>query len=130
MKVNIPHELKMKFLSLEGLNIERDSYEIPGFGGTYQTVPGPNLYSVKLDLSGNPKCLKACLDWYSRIQTYFKTSYRALRFDIGPYIGIWPVKVGADGVVEFQLDDVDLDRKDWKDWFVKGDMEYAPEQST
>lgn len=125
MKVKIPYDLKMKFLSLEGLEIERDSYDIPGFGGTYQTVPGPTYYSVDLDLSEHPECYKACIDWYNVIMTYFKTSLKAYRIDIGPYTGLWPVMI--DGmVVKFSMDDADLERQDWTDWFVKGDFEYAP----
>jgi len=126
MKVKIPYELKMKFLSLEGLNVEKDFYEVPGYGGAKQRVPGPDHYSIKLDLSNNFKCLRVCFDWNCIIQTYFKTSYTAYRIDIGPYKGLWPVSVGEDGVVLFEVDDVDLNKKDWKEWFVKEDVEYAP----
>ena len=116
----------MKFLSLEGFNIEHDSYEIQGHGGSFLTIPGRDYYSIELDLSNDFECLKACIEWNHIINTYFKTSYKAYRIDIGPYIGIYPVAIGSDGIVHFYMDHFDIKRKDWKDWFVREDFEYAP----
>lgn len=124
MKVKIPYDLKMKFLSLEGLNSEIEKDEI-NMEGVIQTLPGRVIHSIELDLSNEPICLKACFDWFTLIDTYFKTSYKAYRLDIGPYEGLWPVSFDVDGVVKFHVDDVDLKRKDWKDWFIKGDTIYA-----
>ena len=130
MKVKIPHELKLKFLNLEGLHSTRETYEINHMGGRVMQVAGEAQHEVVLDLNGEPDLLKACIEWNRVIETYFKTSYTAARFDIGPYEGIWPCEIRADGTVVFRLDNVDLGKKDWKDWFVKEDMEYAPKQFT
>lgn len=127
MKVKIPHELKMKFLNLEGLHSTVETHDM-NFNGMVMQVAGRSQHEVVLDLNGEPELLKACIEWNRIIETYFKTSYKAARFDIGPYSGLWPCEIRADGTVIFRLDDVDVNKKDWKDWFVKEDMEYAPKQ--
>lgn len=124
MKVKIPHELKMKFLSFEGLNSTGEVHKIQS-GGYIFNVAGETEYELILDLNNEPKLLKACIEWNRVIETYFKTSYKAARFDIGPYEGIWPCEIRSDGTVIFRIDSVNIDKKDWKDWFVKEDMEYA-----
>jgi hypothetical protein len=118
MKVKIPYELKLKFLSMEGLTLYNDKGK--------KLVYGRDIYYVILDLKNHPKCLEACVEWNYVIETYFKTSYKPFRIDIGPYKGLWPIIIYPDGTVKFTLDEVDPNRKDWKDWFIKEDLEYAP----
>lgn len=125
MKVKIPYELKLKFLSLEGLTSELERHEM-NMNGRRSFVPGKINHSIELNLTDHPECLKACWDWYIIIQRYFQTSYKAYRLDIGVYKGLWPISVDVSGIVHFRVDDIDLDSKNWKDWFVKEDMEYAP----
>ena len=124
MKVKIPYTLRMKLLNLEGLSSEIERHEI-NMNGIKRFVPGEIHHTIELDLADYPECLKACFDWYTIIETYFKTSYKAYRLDIGVYKGIWPISVNGNGTVKFRVDDVDLNKKDWKDWFVKEDIEYA-----
>jgi len=127
MKVKIPYELRMKLLSLEGLSSHTEMHEMAAIGSYNKvTIPGKTTNQVDLDLSHEPELLKACIEWNRIVQTYFKSSYKAYRFDIGPYEGIWPIDIGADGMVCFSIDAVYLDNGNWKDWFVKEDIEYAP----
>jgi len=121
MKVKIPYELKLKFLTLEGL--KEDTFSC---SGKNHQLPGPIEYSLELDLSDEPELLEACIEWNRIVETYFKTSYKAARFDIASYIGVWPCEIRSDGTVIFRIDDVFPEKKNWKDWFVKEDMEYAP----
>ncbi len=124
MKVKIPHKLKMKFLSFEGLNSTAEVHKVHA-GGYIFNVAGETEYELILDLNNEPKLLKACIEWNRVIETYFKTSYKAARFDIGPYEGIWPCEIRSNGTVVFRIDSVNINKKDWKDWFIKEDMEYA-----
>ena len=127
MKVKIPHALKLKFLSLEGLSVEKDMQDMTPVGSfTPIRVPGPTYYNLKLDLSNEPELLKICIDWYDIIDKYFQTSYKAYKIDVGPYEGLWPVEIEPAGIVHFQLDNADVRNKDWRDLFVKEDIEYAP----
>lgn len=125
MKVKIPHELKMKFISLEGLYSTKELYEIESLGQRINVV-GDTNHELALDLSNEPDLLNACIEWNRVVETYFKTSYKAARFDIGPYEGIWPCEIRGDGVVIFRLDDININKNDWRDWFSKEDLEYAP----
>ena len=127
MKVNIPYKLKEKFLSMEGLSSHTEMIEMLDGNGQHMVMPGRTTNQVDLDLSNEPELIKVCIEWNRLIQTYFKTSYKAFRINIGPYEGIWPISIGADGMVNFSIDAVYPDRKDWKDWFVKEDFNYAPE---
>jgi hypothetical protein len=127
MKVNIPYKLKEKFLSLEGLSSHTAIHELAAIGA-YNKVsfPGKTTNQVDLDLSNEPELIEVCIEWNRLIQTYFKSSYKAFRIDIGPYEGIWPTEISPDGMVHFHIDAVYPDRKDWKDWFIKEDFNYAP----
>lgn len=128
MKVNIPYKLKEKFLSMEGLSSHTTMNEIAAIGSYNKVmIPGKTTNQVDLDLSNEPELIKVCIEWNRLIQTYFKSSYKAFRINIGPYEGIWPISIGADGMVNFSIDSVYPDRKDWKDWFIKEDFDYAPE---
>lgn len=120
MKVKLPKELILKFVSMEGLDLS-GSYDVDKSGMTF-VVKKPNIV---LNLSQNSKCFSACIEWYRIIQTYFKTSYKAYRLDIGPYTGLYPVSIDNNGYVMFEFEDVDIDKKDWKDWFIKEDYIYA-----
>ena len=112
---------------MEGL-IVNVPYTTFNLNGTNRSITsGHTEYDIVLDLSDEPECLQACIDWCNIITTYFKTSYKAYRIDIGPYEGLWPISCDPNGKVQFHLDNVDQERKDWKDWFIKGDFEYASE---
>ena len=126
MKVKIPYELKLKFLSMEGYssNVEMDEMN---FHGDVISIPGKITDQIELDLSNEPELLKVCVEWQRIIQTYFRTSYKAYRIDIGPYEGLWPIEISSNGMVHFNVDHVDLSKENWKDWFVKEDIVYAPE---
>lgn len=131
MKVKIPYKLKEKFLNLEGLIVKNitEEFSDPWLSNTRSQMIVDTKYSIELNLAGDSTCFSACVEWYRIIQTYYKTSYKAFRIDIGPYKGIYPVSIDENGRVFFELEDVDLDYKNWKDWFVKEDFIYAPEQS-
>jgi len=120
MKVKIPHALVMKFIEYEGLIKHTDFYELNNHGIKYE-VPGEIFYIIKLDLSNHPDLLEACVEWNRVIETYFKTSYKAARFDIGPYEGVWPKKI-EDGVVHFHVDNVCTHKHNWREWFIKEDL--------
>jgi hypothetical protein len=127
MKIKIPYELKMKFVTLEGFCMHREYYNINVLGDPCkQAVLGEPMIYIKLDLSDEPELLKCCIEWQSIIETYFKTSYKAYRIDIGPYRGLWPREITPEGVVEFNVDVADTKNGNWKDWFIQEDFEYAP----
>ena len=126
MKIKIPHELKLKFISLEGLSITQTPIQVAPFGSSFKSyIPGKEEIDLELDLSDDPELLECCREWMRTLETYFKTSYRACRLDIGPYEGLWPREI-VDGVVRFNVDTFYPERKDWKDWFIQEDHEYAP----
>jgi len=123
MKVKIPHALVMKFIQYEGLVSHVDEHTSPGG----RTTVGEIYYTIELDLSLEPKLLEACIEWNRVIMTYFRTSYKAARFDIGPYEGVWPRKIDIEeGIVHFHVDWVNENKNNWRDWFLKEDHEYAP----
>jgi len=129
MRVRIPYKLISKFLDLEGLISETDTYDIEGINGILYKVPGETHYMVQIDLTDEPESLRACYEWIRIIQTYFKSSYTAYRVDIGPYQGLWPTDVTEISnrlIVHFQLDYVDTKRGNWKDWFIREDIIIAP----
>lgn len=127
MKVKIPYALRLKFLSMEGLSSHTEMIEM--LDGNYQhnVVAGKTTNQVDLNLSNEPELLKVCIEWHRIIQAYFRYSYKAYRFDIGPYEGLWPIEIGSNGMVRFNVDNVELGKENWKDWFIKEDMEYAPQ---
>jgi len=126
MKVRIPYELKLKFLNMEGLISEIQTIEFKMMNGIIRTIPTTMDHIIILDLSDYPECFKACCEWNRIIESYFKTSYTAYKLNIGPYEGVWPYEISEDGIVKFRLDEVYPDKKNWKDWFIKEDFEYAP----
>jgi hypothetical protein len=81
MKVKIPKELILKFVTMEGFN--PGSYDMHISGNIF-TIKEPTLV---LNLSHNQTCFQACVEWYKIVQKYFQTSYKAYRLDIGPYTG-------------------------------------------
>ncbi len=129
MRVRIPYRLISKFLDIEGLHKDVDTIENSGPAGQLYKVPGKMHYMVQMDLTDEPDLLDACTKWINVIETYFKTSYSAFRIDIGPYEGLWPTGVtiiNNRNIVHFQLDDVDPNNGDWRDWFSKEDRIIAP----
>jgi len=125
MKVKVPHDLVMKFLEYEGLESSVDERTIIDDHGIKKYIVGEIFYKITLDLSLEPRLLRACIEWNRIIETYFKTSYKAARFDIGPYEGIWPCEIRPDGVVIFRVDSVHDHKHNWREWFIKEDLEYA-----
>lgn len=123
MKVKLPKELILKFVTMEGFDV--GSYDMDISGVVFK-LKDPTLV---LNLAHNQKCFSACVEWYKIIQTYFKTSQKAYRLDIGPYTGLYPVSIDNNGHVMFEFEDVDPNKKGWKDWFIKEDYVYAPQQS-
>jgi len=122
MKIKIPYELKLKFLSEEGLTVSFDS-EIIDCNGVRTAIPfGPVNYQIKLILSDEPHLIEFCNDWIDKIQKYFKSSYKTFKVNIGSYEGLWPVEM-VDGVVIFRIDTYNKERRDWKEWFIKEDGE-------
>ena len=107
MRIKIPHELKIKFLSMEGY-VENVQY-------LDHSMTKTESY-IRLNLKGYPECLDACIEWLRIIKTSFSIS---CKFDVGPYEGLWPIEVDNNGVVKFIVDRVDPDKKDWKDWFME-----------
>ncbi len=124
MKIKIPYDLRIKFLSLEGLDGNMDMCEIKTMGGRSVHVPTTIHYNLELNLSESPHLLKFCQEWMQMIEEKFQEDYIPFKIDIGPYTGLWPTHT-TDGTVHFRMDVVDPGKKNWKDWFVLGDMEYA-----
>lgn len=129
MRVRIPYELILKFLTFEGLDSRMDKYDIVGVGGVTYSVPGEKYHMIQMDLTDEPKLLSACYEWIRVIETFFKSSYTAYKVDIGPYEGLWPTdvtKIANRLIVHFQLDNVEVGKENWKDWFVREDIIIAP----
>jgi hypothetical protein len=119
MKIKIPYDLRMKFLTYEGLNFTQEVLSLPSMNGTVTKVPGAHHATVKLNLSKDPDCLKACMDWmdmaYAGYSDYADTSYK---IDLGGYLGLWPNEINSDCIVSFVMDKFDSSKKHWKDWFI------------
>ena len=112
---------------MEGLSSHTEIHELAVLSSYHKVkFSGKTTNQVDLDLSNEPELLEVCIEWNRLIETYFKTSYKAFRIDIGPYEGIWPTEISSDGMVHFDVDNVYPDKKDWKDWFIKEDFNYAP----
>lgn len=129
MRVRIPYELILKFLTFEGLDSRTDKYDVVDAGGITYSVPGETHHMIQMDLTDELDLLDACTKWITVIETYFKTSYTAYKIDIGPYEGIWPAGVtiiNNRDIVHFQLDNVDVEKENWKDWFVREDIILEP----
>jgi hypothetical protein len=128
MKIKIPFELRMKFLSHEGLSFTQEMVSLPSMNGSYSRVPGAHHATVKLDLSKDPDCLKACMNWMNIARTdYTVESYK---IDLGGYLGLWPNEIASDGIVSFVMDYFDSSRKDWKDWFIIDEAEEEIENAS
>lgn len=133
MKVKIPHELVLKFVSLD-VNTLTSEYKMTDYQqyifNRFKVVESKKTTVMKttvmLDLSHNPICFNACKEWFEIIQKYYKTSQKSFRLDIGPFKGICPVSLDCNGMVEFIFDDYDDSNRNWKEWFMKEGIEYAP----
>jgi hypothetical protein len=126
MKIKIPYDLKMKFLTMEGFRMDVDYYEI-NVMGTKQKQPGKEMISIELDLHNEPELLDCCIEWMHVVQNEFiDNSFLFYKVDIGPYVGLWPRSISDEGLVNFNVDIADSRRGNWKDWFIEGDIEYAP----
>jgi len=106
------------FLRHEGLTVTQDQHQIPSINGMVR-VAGCIDARIQLDLTREPELLKVCEDWINEIETYFRTSYNACKIDIGEYVGLWPTHITDGRMVHFRLDDYDVNRKNWKDWFIQ-----------
>ncbi len=125
MQVKLSHELKTKILNQD--RIESRSTAVPQFmfiGGTHIQREWHVYFSIRI--TGNKKLITECNKWVSHIETYFKTSYDALKVDIGAFQGLWPTHVNR-GRVYFRADMYDSTKKSWKDWFIVEEIEDAPQ---
>jgi len=130
MKVRIPYSLIEKFLNYEGLIAEQDQVEIPGFSRIKNSIPEQVYYRFEIDVTDEPDQIKCCYEWDRYLTTYFKTSYRAYRIDIGPCKGVWPTGVVETEdnrlIAHFRTDYVDSKDRTWRDWFIREDIIIAP----
>ena len=128
-KVKIPYKLKEKFLNFEGLRVKHETEDFfeSWMNPVKNKIITATTFSVELNLAGDSTCFSACIEWYKLVQSLSSKYYS---IDIGPYQGIYPISIDNNGRVLFHLDYVDQNRQNWKDWFVKEDYIYAPEQST
>jgi len=126
MKIKIPHELRMKFVTMEGFSMHMDYYNV-NVMGWQQKIPGHQMISVELDLHNEPELLDCCIAWQQIVNDYLvENSYQEYKINIGPYTGLWPRSISDEGIVNFNVDVADSRSGNWKDWFVEGDIEYAP----
>lgn len=126
MKIKIPQDLRMKFVNMEGFCMDTDYYEV-NVMGIKQQIPGKQLIHIELDLHDEPELLDCCIAWQQVVNDYFvENSYQEYKIDIGPYTGLWPRSISDEGIVKFNVDVADSRSGNWKDWFVEGDIEYAP----
>lgn len=128
MKIKIPHKLRMKFVTMEGFRMHREYYNINVMG---MPVPhqalGEPMISIELDLHDEPELLDSCIAWQRAVENDFvENSFLFYKVDIGPYEGLWPRSISDEGIVNFNVDVADTRKGNWKDWFLEGDIEYAP----
>lgn len=136
MIVKIPYELKLRFLNLEGLESNMPTTTVYNNGNAIKVPSGYMEHDLKLELDGDSRELEECKKWIKVIETYFKTSYGlgGYKIDIGPYEGLWPTHIDysvfADepliATVHFRLDNVNLQKRSWKDWFIREETIIAP----
>jgi len=128
MKIKIPQDLRMKFVNMEGFRMHREYYNVNvmGMDRPLQTLGEP-MISVELDLHDEPNLLDCCITWQLAVEKHFsETSFETFKIDIGPYTGLWPRSISDEGIVTFNVDVADTKSGHWKDWFIEGDIEYAP----
>ncbi len=126
--IKISHELKLKLLDEQKVNVIKHVEQIQSnFAGKIYKIPGMSWNEITLDLKDNSELFSECEEWCNIRSTYFKTSYKAYKIDIGQFEGLWPVQCNQKTmVVNFLADDIYPGRKNWKDWFVEG-VEHAPQ---
>ncbi|MCK5613089.1 hypothetical protein KAR91_65050 [Candidatus Pacearchaeota archaeon] len=126
--IKISHELKLKLLNEKEVNVVRhvEQRDLNFEGRTYQ-VPGLSWHEITLDMKDTPELFSECEEWIRLQKTYFSTSYKAAKINIGQFEGLWPVQCNQKTmVVNFLSDTIYPGRKDWKDWFLEGE-EHAPQ---
>lgn len=134
MKVKLSKELVWTLKFLQGniiVSNVTDPLEYIDNHGIRCAIPAHGYVQIIIDLSENENLyhdLEECEKWMNTINTYFSTSYKTYRIDIGPFIGLYPVKVDfTDYKVIFHAEDFYY-KPTWKDWFIQeGDID-ASEQ--
>jgi len=124
MDFNISHKLKLKFLYKQGLKVNQriEFYDVEAQGQTVK-LPRISWTEVILDLENEPQLFKECCEWLRLQSTYFKTSYRAMKINIGPFEGLFPSECDfKNSIVTFLVDDYIPEKTCWKDWFVEGEQ--------
>lgn len=120
--LQISAELKNIMLTDEMLVTQSmEPIEFVTIDGQKVKVAGRIELDVKLNLENRPDLFKECLDWMKLRDTYFQTSQRAAKLNIGPYDGLFPTECTGDGVVHFHADEFYPGRTHWRDWFVQGE---------
>lgn len=132
MKIKLSRELVWKFKTLQGKIsiesiVEPKTYLDNNFN--YHAVPGNQYVDVIVDLSDHSypyDDIIACEKWMNTHNTYFSTSYKACRVDIGSFKGLYPVEIDVSKtIIGFRAEEFDHN-PNWKDWFVVEGESDAP----
>ena len=122
MKIVLSKSLSYKLKTYTGrIDIKKvvESRRYTGIGGLIYHLAGPEHNSVIVDLSdhSDPEYdVEQCEKWIKILNTYFSTSYKAYKIDVGPFKGLYPVEIEQDKI-HFNVDIFDF-RPSWKDWFI------------
>lgn len=133
MKIKLSKELVWVLKTLQGkisVSNVTEPIEYIDNHGIKKACPGVQYVQTTIDLSENKNVyndLIECEKWMNTISTYFSTSYKAYRIDIGPFIGLYPVKIDMnEKLICFHAEDFHYEPT-WRDWFIpEGDV-YASE---
>jgi len=122
MKVKLSYELKQKILEMGEFISHESKSKTPSRSFNRK------IWKIEfdLDLTEHKELLEECKKWTNHIQTYFKTSYTAIKAEVGPFSGVWPV-YNSEGVVHFSADVYEVEKESWKDWFIVEDIKDAPQ---
>ena len=130
MKVILSQTLSSKLRYLKGrMSIKGvvDPISYQDMNGLTQHIPGAQYILVIVDLSDHPDPdydIKQCKEWMRIIDTYFSTSYKAYKVDVGPFKGLYP-KIIKENEIQFQCEDFDH-KPTWRDWFIMEGDKNAP----
>jgi hypothetical protein len=127
MDFDSSYKLKLKFLHEENIQIHQhvDFHDVEICKRKVR-LPGMSWVEIILNLKHDPELFKECFDWYKKQSAYFKTSYSAMKVDIGPFEGLFPSDCDIENLsVTFLVDDYIPGKKSWKDWFIIGEEQYA-----
>lgn len=124
MKVCLSREIVWKLKNLNGkTNVSGivEPIEYMTSSGYKVFIPRERYILVTMDVSdhSNPwKDMEECQKWIDILRSYFRTSYKTLRVNIGSFTNLHAFEVNfEENLILFRAEDY-IYKPCWKDWFI------------